>query len=1201
MNRIYRIIWSAATGTWVVASELAKSRQKTSKLKKLSLLAGVMLAAPAAYADPAPKAIPVLNNIASGTAIVTSNTSTGRLTVDQSSAKLIANWHSFNVGEVARVTFNQPDANSIALNRIAATAPSEIFGKVLANGKLILVNPAGMVIGINGQISASSVVASTMNISDSNFNSNVWLYERGTATGTIDNRGIILSNDGNTSVLASSISNSGTIRAKSGNTVLANGNRVTLDNTSAVLNQVSSIASYIQSTGILRADRLLSTKGKVYLIGDRARAASLVELEGELTAISADIKGRQIYITGNLDSIANTTLNAVNSINIDGALSIIGNNRLVSFSHGLALGEGYFLGLNGKVNLPGINTKFRVNGDYYTIIKTLSELQAVGASTTNLAGKYALGLDVDASSTAVSVFTPIGSVADPFTGVLDGLGHAVNSLTINTPAVDGVGLLGAALNSTIRNVSLNNANIIGKNYVGGLVAEARSSSGDSFFSNNHVTGSVKGKSFVGGLIGFNPNDFGTTTLDFSGTNATVSGNSNVGGLIGFVDADESGVVVTQSNVQGITQVPNVLAESKFNIGGLIGGVEFTSNTTFNLNNSQVSGAVNSPRVSTYVGGAIGRLSSSFSMGSYATIDQVQTGGVVSVNTGSSITGGLVGGLEIQDGNGITIVDSSATGNVSGGQNVGGLIGTVNVTGAGLDTVKLIVDNSNAAGKVTGTYYVGGLIGASDSYGDGAFVEIGNGTYATGQVSATSYVGGLIGSNTNEYNGSQLISNTYATGKVNATATESRAGGLIGNNESYFGLSNIVEFSSATGRVTGDSRVGGLIGYNAGQDATAITINSTDASGIVTGVTEDIGGLVGRNVARIQDSHATGNVLAGSGASNVGGLVGQSTLSVLQNNYSSGNLSGGFTSIGGLLGYSYQNSITGSYASGAISTSGGNVGGLVGLNYYTPIQNSYASGNVSSSPSYAIGGLVGYNYDSGISNSYATGIVSGYGNVGGLVGTNQINTGYTISFYRNYASGNVNANSDAGGLIGSNQVNGTLSINQNYASGNVSTAAGSFLGGLIGYHNSNTASSSFQIIDSFASGSTTGNEYLGGLIGGLENQSGVVDIINTYAKGNVTGTGGILGGLIGYVNDTAAAGFTNISNSYWDITGTGQSLAIGNAHVRGIISNLTGLTGVQAKQAASYGGWDISTLPSGSSSVWYINQNVNTPQLRALLP
>lgn len=43
MNKNYRVVWNQALGTWVVTSELAKSKTKTSKTKSIVMAAAVAL------------------------------------------------------------------------------------------------------------------------------------------------------------------------------------------------------------------------------------------------------------------------------------------------------------------------------------------------------------------------------------------------------------------------------------------------------------------------------------------------------------------------------------------------------------------------------------------------------------------------------------------------------------------------------------------------------------------------------------------------------------------------------------------------------------------------------------------------------------------------------------------------------------------------------------------------------------------------------------------------------------------------------------------------------------------------------------------------------------------------------------------------------------------------------------------------------
>ncbi|MFH1412586.1 MAG: GLUG motif-containing protein [bacterium] len=148
----------------------------------------------------------------------------------------------------------------------------------------------------------------------------------------------------------------------------------------------------------------------------------------------------------------------------------------------------------------------------------------------------------------------------------------------------------------------------------------------------------------------------------------------------------------------------------------------------------------------------------------------------------------------------------------------------------------------------------------------------------------------------------------------------------------------------------------------------------------------VGGLVGfsRDGSTIKYCQLTGYV---SGINSVGGIVGYSEYpSTIENNYVNAQVFGASESIGGLVGYNSMNALNNNYTTGKVS---GNeeVGGLVGKNVGI-IKFSYSDSKVSAN-NFA-GGLVGINDGSTgegiINNSYAAGLVASSGRyVGGLVG------------------------------------------------------------------------------------------------------------------------------------------------------------------------------------------------------------------------
>ena len=64
--------------------------------------------------------------------------------IQQHSQNLILNWDSYNVQANEAVNYRQPNANAQALNRILDHNPSQIFGQINANGRVLLVNPNGV-------------------------------------------------------------------------------------------------------------------------------------------------------------------------------------------------------------------------------------------------------------------------------------------------------------------------------------------------------------------------------------------------------------------------------------------------------------------------------------------------------------------------------------------------------------------------------------------------------------------------------------------------------------------------------------------------------------------------------------------------------------------------------------------------------------------------------------------------------------------------------------------------------------------------------------------------------------------------------------------------------------------------------------------------------------------------------------------------
>ncbi len=232
MNSIYRSIWNDKTGTFVAVSENAKSAGKKASSCTSAAGAGacfalngvticLMMAFGAnAYAGPAGGVV------AAGGASISS--SAGSTTINQSTQNAAINWQSFNIAQGESVRFVQPNSNSVALNRVLGSNPSSILGSLSANGKVFLVNPNGILFGKGASVNVGGLVASTRNITDSDFMAGSYKFS-GEGNGTVLNQGAINADGGYVALLGANVGNDGVISAKLGTVALAAGNAVTLD------------------------------------------------------------------------------------------------------------------------------------------------------------------------------------------------------------------------------------------------------------------------------------------------------------------------------------------------------------------------------------------------------------------------------------------------------------------------------------------------------------------------------------------------------------------------------------------------------------------------------------------------------------------------------------------------------------------------------------------------------------------------------------------------------------------------------------------------------------------------------------------------------------------------------------------------------------------------------------------------------------
>jgi filamentous hemagglutinin family protein len=230
VNKQYRIVWQEATQQWVVASELAQSHGPSTSVLGGALRSVVLafVLTPIAWAaSPVPTQLPTGGQVVAGQAAISQSATV--LNVNQSSQRAAIDWQSFNVGSAAQVNFNQPNSNSVTLNRVLDNNPSQIFGRITAPGQVFLVNPAGAYFAPSASVEVGGLMATTHSLSNEDFMAGRNTLVRNGATGRIVNDGQLKASlGGYIALLAPEVRNNGVVVAQMGTVALAAGEAYTL-------------------------------------------------------------------------------------------------------------------------------------------------------------------------------------------------------------------------------------------------------------------------------------------------------------------------------------------------------------------------------------------------------------------------------------------------------------------------------------------------------------------------------------------------------------------------------------------------------------------------------------------------------------------------------------------------------------------------------------------------------------------------------------------------------------------------------------------------------------------------------------------------------------------------------------------------------------------------------------------------------------
>ncbi len=897
--------------------------------------------------------LPTNGVVAAGSADI--NSTATKMTINQSTDQLIINWNTFNIGKDAQVQFIQPSVDSSALNRVLSVGASNIFGQLTSNGKVFLINPNGILFGPSSSVDVGTLIATTANISDSNFLNKNYTFTAEKLSELV-NQGQI--KGGSIALIGPSIRNEGYLIASLGDVVLASSDKVSLsfgpNQKISVAIDPAKLGSQIQNSGSISA-----IKGSVIIKADAAQtlvdqtingpssANTIISNNGvvRLVSSSGSIKANlvtldsgsrgQSYVNGSID--VNQNYGKGGDINILGREVYVDNLSKLNATG--ALGGGNIL-VGG--DWQGGN---EIAQSIYTSVKSGAILD-VSATDNGSGGKIVAWSDItdpNSKTIARGTFLARGGANGGNGGNIETSGSSIDfeGIQIDTKAPKGnLGLwlidpynytIGSSQATSI-NTALASSNV-----------EITTSSDVSAYGSsgsNSDTGNITINSDITGTLG-------SLTLTAAGT-IYLNANISTAGSQTF----NSNVIVSATSAQ-LNSTNNSSAGGDIVFAGTINGSSANANSLFILSGAgaiSVAGNIGSTTALSYLGlGGTGTyVPGSTQNFSYTGASQTFTASVSGTYTfqtwgakGFTTTNNIAGGF-----------GGYATGNymLTAGQDIYIYVGG---QGTGVNGINLMGAGWNGGGNGyqwnNFNGYAGGGGGATDIRIGGTnladrVIVAGGGGGATGNGGGTGgYAGGLVGGNagnTSAYGGTQSAGGasggTGVAGSLgaggNGASNISTAGWTGGGGGGYYGggggknhygggggssyIGGVTGGSTSAGNASMPNPSGGTMTGNSGNGYARISIpeSTSFTAGTQTGTITLSGGVVSATT-RVNTSGTASidGVISGTGA-----LIkdGSGSLTLSNANTYSGNttINAGTLAVTGSLGTSR------SYA-GNISNSG----------------------------------------------------------------------------------------------------------------------------------------------------------------------------------------------------------------------------------------------------------------------------------------
>lgn len=1112
-NRAYRLIWSRTAQTWVAVAEHVRGGRTGAAV----LVAGLIASAPVLGA-------PAGGVVTSGAGSIGQNGAT--TTVTQTTPRLAIDWARFNIQPGESVNFIQPGAGAIALNRVTGSESSSIFGNLNANGTVFLLNPNGVLFGAGAQVNVGGLVASTLNLSNADFEAGRYAFSGASTAGVVNQGTISVPSGGKVALIANRVENTGNIQAPGGDVLLAgagamtltladgsplgytisqgaartlvnNGGMIVADGGRVVLTARGLDAlseSVVNTTGVVQARTVANRQGTIELMGDPS--VGVTQVGGRLDASATDAGG------------------------VGGTVKVLGD-KVGLFSgaqidvRGTAGGGAALIGGNARGEGPEPNA----TATYIAADATVD----ASATTNGNGGKIIVwGTDV---ANVHGTLAANGAAQGGRGGHVETSGHALDTDGIAVSVTGGSGGAGGSWLLDPYNVTISTGTQTGGSFSSGVWTPSASgslvniSSIQSLLnSGSNVTitttggGTQEGNIAINGRIAKTAGGNASLTLIADGritTNASSGTHQSITSTSGALNVSMSANATTSAaTTSGINLSYFDISANGGNISATASGAQSATSPALSLQNS------------TWTTSGTGNISLSGVLPSNANSQGVfLKANTLSTASGAITVSGTSGGVATVTGtnaNGAPLFSTNNIGVDLAGSN------TLRSTGGGAITL-----NGTATGATATWAGSGVTLSALDTLSTSGALTI---TGSASNPVSTTYRNQLSAV---DVAGSSTNAASLTGGTINITGTNSVVGGATStsNTNAAVKIEGKVNLTATSGAIT-------IAGSNAGGDGVwgsgtgAVTMSAPTASGIninaqaLDSVSGYSGFYIGSGATLTFATAAPVTITASSQATarralwNKGGLTtpGNLSISTTGGSIQDDTTFGGFFYVGG----STAIASTGNGNSISLTNGGNAFGGPVAL--------SAANATLVNSTALALG----TSSLSGALNVSAPGITqSGAVSVSGSSTLNAGTSAITLANAGNFFGGAVSLTGSNATLVDS----AALTLGTSSLTGNLNaTSAGISQSGALAVAGATTLNSGSSAIAL----TNTGNA----LSALAVTQAAGVDVVNGSAL-TVTG-----------VASSGDTKFTTMSGDLtaqgnWSVTGGNLSLSAGAATGRGV--------------------------------------------------